>query len=485
MKSAIINFTQAVALFEAAGSSQLEENIPIALELACFHDVNGMVKLQQGDLDDALNCFNDALACAQNYHIALLHRGLVYVSQQRLDRALHDFQHYCNIERNNVRALVMLGRIHKRMGNSTAAAIAIQTALGVSPDDMEALQLNSLYRGAASELYHEASSALLANDYDTALDILTRAIEQDPLDVRFFNRRGVVYRTIGRHDLAVKDLMQAVALSGGNKLQIKQLVITYNELGVELYEAKNYAKALVFFSLAIENFPEMACLYINRGDVHRDLRDLPSALADYTQAHELNPKDRDTCIRLGLLHDARGLTYFDNKDYVEAVSAFSLAIKFLPHVAAYWNHRGLARIEIRSFHDAALDFAQALVLDPSSDIALSRICMLNATSLLKPSNSSAGDDSERNRSQSVSPKKSENESVFRRSPERLSATGQSARFNAVEAARELVKSQKACIEECRSALRLKSRPREAFIELRSQKIDIKTAGASLLRPGIR
>jgi tetratricopeptide (TPR) repeat protein len=204
-------------------------------------------------------------------------------------------------------------------------------------------------------------------------------------------------------------------------------------------------------------------------------------LADYTQAHELNPDDKDTCIRLGLLHDARGLTYFDNKDYFEAVSAFSLAIKFLPHVATYWNHRGLARVEVRSYHDAAADFAQALKLDPSSDIALSRICMLNATALLNTSNPSARNQSERKRSQSISPRKVHLE----RSPERLSATGQDIRLSAAEAAFELVKSQRALVQENRAAMQLKSKPREAFNALRSQKLDMKTAGASLQRPGIR
>ncbi len=449
-----------------------------------MHDVDGMLKLQQASFDEAAHSFNAALRSAPDYHIALLHRGLVYVSQKRLDRALHDIQQYCSIEPNNIRAMVMLSRLHKRLGNSTAAAVAIQAALGIDPNDSEAQELNVLYRGAASELYHEASSALLENQYDTAIQILSRAIEQDPLDVRFFSRRGVVYRTIGRHDLAVSDLMQAVTLSGGNKLQIKQLVITYNELGVELYEAKNYAKALVFFTLAIENYPDMSCLYINRGDVHRDLRDLPSALADYTQAYELNPKDKDTRIRLGLLHDARGLTYFDNKDYHEAVTAFSLAIKFLPHVSAYWNHRGLARMEVRSFHDAAEDFAQALKLDPSSDIALSRICMLNATALLNKPDLSIKGHGEHNPSQSASPKRPNRESMLHRSPERLSATGQDVRLTATEAASALVKSQKSLAEECRAALQLKSKPREAFNTLRSQKLDIKSAGASLQRPGI-
>jgi hypothetical protein len=143
----------------------------------------------------------------------------------------------------------------------------------------------------------------------------------------------------------------------------------------------------------------------------------------------------------------------------------------------------LARIEIRSFQDAASDFAQALKLDPSSDIALSRICMLNATSLLHSSSTSISDQNGHKRSQSTSPKKGYRAS--QRSPERLTATGQDAHLTATEAALELVKSQKVLAEENLAALRHKSQPREAFNALRSQKLDIKTAGASLQRPGIR
>jgi hypothetical protein len=111
--------------------------------------------------------------------------------------------------------------------------------------------------------------------------------------------------------------------------------------------------------------------------------------------------------------------------------------------------------------------------------------MLNATALLNTPNASARNQRERKRSQSVSPRKVDLESVSYRSPERLSATGQDVRLSAAEAAFELVKSQRALVQENRAAMQLKSRPREAFNALRSQKLDMKTAGASLQRPGIR
>ncbi|KAJ1480403.1 hypothetical protein T484DRAFT_2804890 [Baffinella frigidus] len=125
----------------------------------------------------------------------------------------------------------------------------------------------------------------------------------------------------------------------------RQLAITYNQLAIELYAARDYAKALTVYDMALEHDPKSSSTYVNRGDCHRDMQEVALALQDYLKAHDLDANDKEINIRISTLYDARGLTYFDRGLLFEAEKEFTLAIKYLPNVTHYYLHRATASYE--------------------------------------------------------------------------------------------------------------------------------------------
>lgn len=77
---------------------------------------------------------------------------------------------------------------------------------------------------------------------------------------------------MGNYNEAVADLEKVLELTNGNSSDAsRQLAITYNQLGIELYSAREYQKALDVFQLAIKNDDKSASIFINRGDCHREM----------------------------------------------------------------------------------------------------------------------------------------------------------------------------------------------------------------------
>mmetsp|Transcript_62875 Transcript_62875/g.150436 ORF Transcript_62875/g.150436 Transcript_62875/m.150436 type:complete len:287 (+) Transcript_62875:1-861(+) len=153
----------------------------------------------------------------------------------------------------------------------------------------------------------------------------------------------------------------------------RQLAITYNQLAIELYAARDYAKALTVYDMALEHDPKSSSTYVNRGDCHRDMQEVALALQDYLKAHDLDANDKEINIRISTLYDARGLTYFDRGLLFEAEKEFTLAIKYLPNVTHYYLHRATASYERGNQIQAVRDYKRVVELDPSDQQVWARL----------------------------------------------------------------------------------------------------------------
>ena len=229
-------------------------------------------------------------------------------------------------------------------------------------------------KGRAGELYNEATDLLLKNEPRQAIECLTHAVDLDDQDPRFLVRRGVIYRQLGQYNEAVADLEKVLVLTKDSDNDAKrQLAITYNQLAIELYAARDLQQALSVYNLALKHDGKAASVWVNRGDCYREMQEVGLALQDYLKAHELNPDDRDTRIRLSTLFDARGLTYFDRGSLLEAQNEFTSAIKYLPQVPHYYLHRATTCMESGNLQQALKDYREVVVLDPTNEQAWARL----------------------------------------------------------------------------------------------------------------
>ena len=94
-------------------------------------------------------------------------------------------------------------------------------------------------------------------------------------------------------------------------------------------------RAIADYSEAIRLNPKDAVAFNNRGNLWKDKRDLDRAFADYNEAIRLNPK-------YSMAYNNRGLAWNAKRDLDRAISDYDEAIRLDPKYAPAYNNRGIA-----------------------------------------------------------------------------------------------------------------------------------------------
>ena len=130
--------------------------------------------------------------------------------------------------------------------------------------------------------------------------------------------------------------------------------------GVTAFEQGNYRAASEEFTQAIEQNPHAA--YSNRCLAYLLLNEHRSAIADCTQAVNLDPTSSEPYLNRGLAHYRVG-------NYQEAIANYTQLLQLQPQdFRAYYN-RGLAQFAIQNYAAAIADYAQSLNWSSSDQLA--------------------------------------------------------------------------------------------------------------------
>jgi tetratricopeptide (TPR) repeat protein len=331
------------------------------------HLIRAQARLAHGQTDNALDDLNAALALEPKNLVALMMRATVYGQQHKALEAEKDIAAGLAIEPNNSNLLAFRGAFLMTQAKNDAAKQSFIRALEIDPNNVEArLQLgwllsaqndsdgamrefNTLITRDAGNVRALAARALVnafkhdyaaaktdiaaaeaidpnniavkttkatiagqQNDYAGEVEIFSGLIAQDPkTGGNYFNRAGA-YSALGKDDLALKDVDEAIALGfkdtpvrvlranimmrRGNHEAVAQeadlmLQETANSSWALVAAAKTYAaigqrdKAMQAFDRALAIKPE-AYIYVNRAQV-RPSSDVSGRLADLDQALKL------------------------------------------------------------------------------------------------------------------------------------------------------------------------------------------------------
>lgn len=183
-----------------------------------------------------------------------------------------------------------------------------------------------------------------------ALDDFTRAIEFDPNYPTAYANRGRLHEAERRSAAALADFTRAIELDG-------QDARYYILRGRNLRLAKQPARAMEDFEQAIELDQRYAAAFIERGNAHVDLGNYPRAIADYDRAITLQPDDSQalngSCFARAVL----------GTQLPEAMKHCHAALRLAPAVAAYYDSRGLALLNLGEIAAAVDDYASAVILN--------------------------------------------------------------------------------------------------------------------------
>jgi Flp pilus assembly protein TadD len=177
----------------------LERKIFLGSDRFYVHENRAEAYLFQGDRQQALDDYNEAVKLAPHNAKLYYNRGAFYLEQPDVDAALRDFDTALSLNPKLVPALLQRAKIHKTQ-NDFSGALA---------DYSEAIRLEPKTAAAWSG---RGYVCLLQHDYESAIKDETQAIQLDPNLARAYFFRGAAFGGRGDSANAVSDIVTAVRI---------------------------------------------------------------------------------------------------------------------------------------------------------------------------------------------------------------------------------------------------------------------------------
>jgi tetratricopeptide (TPR) repeat protein len=296
----------------------------------------------------------------------LYNQGLEKALQGDLQGAIQDFN----------QALLLNPQFTEAYYKRAVARFDLGDLQGAIADYNQALRLNP----QSVESYFGRALALLAlRDNQGAIADANQVIKINPTHAAAFNLEGTAYRSLGDTNQAIASLKKAAelyleqkdtvncrkCLDAIKKIQAPQIQKAQELAQTEAFFSQalqklklgKYGDALADFNWLLQVDPKDARAYCYRGIVRCRLRDNQGAIEDLGMAMLLNPQD--TQVRYH-----RGLVRIELRDYRGAIDDFSQLIQSNPQNAEAYMNRGLAYSKLENYRQAIEDYSRGLSIKP-------------------------------------------------------------------------------------------------------------------------
>jgi protein O-GlcNAc transferase len=219
-------------------------------------------------------------------------------------------------------------------------------------DEAEALCRNILARKSK----HADALSLLGlifyqrKDYDTSIDYLQKASQQNPANYYLHNNLGTAYKARKDFDSAITCYRKALQLN-------PDFADAHNNLGSVLQEKMDIDKAILCYQEALGLDAQNADAYFNLGTAFKVKGEMDKAMACYGKALEFNPKFFEAYNNIGVDYKERG-------QLKEALSYFMKVLELNPMFFEAYNNIGSILIDQGKLREAEMYFRRALQLKP-------------------------------------------------------------------------------------------------------------------------
>jgi pentatricopeptide repeat protein len=281
-------------------------------------------------------------------------------SQQKIDRKNFDILKY-----DGMRA--------QRIGKTEYAVKCFSEALKIQKD-LETMQ-------------YLMSAYYVLNRFDEALEVLNEMVDAAQETAGILLARANLLFIMDRHEDAVADCKQVIALEPENCRAYFQMAKSERALGkldegvagltnaivhkadfaegyilrADLYLLlKKWNDALNDVEKVIELTPEDETAYLLRGRIHELLGDTAAAAADYRQVSEMNPFNEEAYLLAGRL-------MMSQEKYGKAIALFDEAIEHNEQFAKAYTARAQAKHKTGDTEGALADEKMAAELNPDDD----------------------------------------------------------------------------------------------------------------------
>lgn len=277
---------------------------------------------QQGQMDEALSCYESAVQLMPTFARAHFNRGNILLDRGDAQNALDAYGKAIRHKPDSAAAHFNMGNAHLRLGAPEAAVAAYRQAIALKPD------------------FPDAHAAL-----EMAVEV-----KSDHAETCF--KQGLAEQDLEQLDRAKEFYRQAIAIKPDH-------IAACNNLGVILLEEKQAEHAVSYFQLALEADPNNAATHMNMGSALQSLGKMEEALTHYRRAAEIAPDNAAIWIQLGN-------TQGDQGQHKDAVASYRRALESEPDNAEANLNQGISLLELGQIDPAEQCLRRTLEIEPGS-----------------------------------------------------------------------------------------------------------------------
>ncbi|GAL94912.1 MAG: tetratricopeptide repeat protein [Microcystis wesenbergii TW10] len=317
----------------------------------------GVKRLQQGDLEAAINNFNEAIRLNPNYAQAYGNRGIAYSRLQQYDQSLADYNQFIRFNPNSAAAYYNRATLYDKLGDSQKAIADYDPAIRLNPNFTQAIRGREIAQNklrtpqqsisntnvlaqyfsngsTAENFFVQAMDKYDKADFDGAIVDFSQAIQLKPDYAQAYMGRAMAYKGLGDLENQITELRKAAELlqkQGDTDTEIYQTTIDLIKVtqdlidsirsnpnsklafaqfflnkGIEEWKKGDFVQAIAGFNLVIRLNPNDASAYLFRGNAYGQLKEYQKAIADYTQTLRLDPNYADAYNLRGLVYGMSG-----------------------------------------------------------------------------------------------------------------------------------------------------------------------------------
>ncbi|MEE4358637.1 MAG: tetratricopeptide repeat protein, partial [Desulfococcaceae bacterium] len=226
---------------------------------------------------------------------------------------------------------------HHQAGQLKAAQEIYQKIIAENPNNSNALHLSGLV-------------SFQRGDYDTAVNLIQKAIDIFPGDPVYYTNLAAVFMSRQKYDHAIFCYENIIRLNPDN-------ADVYINMGSVYKEKGEKEKALSFYQKAIERGPDNPGAYVNLGVMMKSLGRMDEAINCYNNALRLKPDYAEVYYNIGNVLREQG-------KLAESIHRYEDAIRFKPdYTQAYYNIGNTLR-DLKKLQESIAYYQKALELDP-------------------------------------------------------------------------------------------------------------------------
>lgn len=325
-------------------ATYLTNALALAPQNAVAHNCLGIVRRAQGDVIEAIACYERALRCESSYAEAHNNLGVAWEARGEYERAAAEYRAALKSRPQFAAAMNNLGNVLTKLGRPQEAVQQLRNALREQP-------------GFAPAHNNLGLALTRLGQTDEAEQCFRRALDHQPRFAEANVNLGNVLRAKKQLEGAAECYRAAIGLRSPYPAALAGL-------GNVLLDLRRPQESLACYEQAVQADPQFAEAYFGCGNVYLELEHWERALSSFLRALECNPEYAEAFNNLGSTY--RALNRLE-----DAEKAFRNAVRTNSELVAAHNNLGnLYRIQERQ--ELAAD-AYREVLKRQADMPLAKL----------------------------------------------------------------------------------------------------------------